>query len=1286
MFKFAGNLAGLYNMKSAFWKNLAVVAALAAIYFAIGKLGLMFPLMRPSITPVWPPSGIAVAGLLLLGYRVWPGIFLGALAVELTTPCGLGTAFGVAVGNTLESMAAAWLANRFAGGRNFFERPLNVLKFAVLVGVISPLVSPPLGVRSISLDRFIFWGGGGASWLIWWLGDMVSLVVLSPLLVVWGVNPRWRWNRWKTLEFGLMVLLLVAVAQIVFGGWAPASARDYLFSYLCLPFLFWAAFRFGERETMTATFVLGAVVMWGTLRGYGLFARVGPDKALLVYQGFMATTSVMAMILAAVVGQRRRAGEELLEKSRYARSLIEASLDPLVTISPEGKIADVNRATESITGVGRDRLIGSDFSQYFTEPEKAKEGYRKVSREGQVRDYPLAVRHKSGRTSDVLYNATVLRNESGEPQGVLATARDITERIGMEQLIRRSEARYRSLVTATAQIIWTTNAEGEIAEDTPTWRQYSGQSFADALGSGWFNVVHPEDREQARALWVKALQTRTPYKRECRLRRRDGDYQHFVVRAVPVLESEGSIREWISACTDITERKRAEAELERHRENLEELVRQRTTQLEAANAELQREIVDRKGAEEALRESEYRYAKAQQAANIGSWDWSMQTGQLHWSAQIEPMFGFAPGQFGRTYEAFLACVHPEDRQIVTESVDAAVQGLRSYAIEHRIVWPDGTVHWVSEAGEIHRDAAGTPIRMLGIVRDITSRKRAEEALTTLKDRLELAQQAGRIGAFDRNLRTREIIWTEELEAIYGLPPGGFKGSLTQWEEYIDPRDRSAVEGKIRQGVEDRTGFNMEFRIRGADGNVRWIAARGNVVCDEQGQPLRTVGVNMDITPLKQAQEELQKANAELEQRVAERTEALRQTNRILRMMSECNQALVHGSNEQELIQRICRTIHEIGGYRMVWAGSAENDRSKTVRPVAVVGPEEGYFQKARITWADNKFGRGPTGKAIRTGKICTAKDFLSDPDLAPWRKLALERGFRSSIALPLSTEGRAFGALTIYAAEPAAFDQKQIDLLTELADDLSFGIATLRIQAERDRARRDLEQKAVQLRSLTAELAQAEERERRRIACVLHDSIQQLLVGARYGLETLRGQSQAEAFQQTIQHVDGLLGRCLETSRSLTLELSPPILYEAGLAPALRWLGRWFHETHGLMVSVVAEDQTLSDTEEIRAALFHAIRELLFNVVKHAKAKRAQVRMSRLGEDQIKIQVTDQGAGFEPAKLQAREGMAGGFGLFSLRERLKSLGGQFEVESAPGRGSRFTLIVPVGRSTAELLQ
>ena len=139
-----------------------------------------------------------------------------------------------------------------------------------------------------------------------------------------------------------------------------------------------------------------------------------------------------------MTANRKIAEQKLLAASLYARSLIEASLDPLVTISKEGKITDVNKATEDVTGCSREELIGSDFSNYFTTPEEARAGYQKVFTEGLVKDYPLAIRSKSGRVTDVLYNATVYLNPQGEIQGVFAAARDVTERKAMENEIKHS--------------------------------------------------------------------------------------------------------------------------------------------------------------------------------------------------------------------------------------------------------------------------------------------------------------------------------------------------------------------------------------------------------------------------------------------------------------------------------------------------------------------------------------------------------------------------------------------------------------------------------------------------------------------------------------------------------------------------------------------------------------------------------------------------------------------------------------------------------------------------------
>lgn len=186
--------------------------------------------------------------------------------------------------------------------------------------------------------------------------------------------------------------------------------------------------------------------------------------------------------------------------------------------------------------------------------------------------------------------------------------------------------------------------------------------------------------------------------------------------------------------------------------------------------------------------------------------------------------------------------------------------------------------------------------------------------------------------------------------------------------------------------------------------------------------------------------------------------------RALKTLAKCNKALVAAANEQDLLNRICRIIIDIGGYRLAWVGYAEKDKKKTVRPVAQAGYEDSYLETVNITWADTKRGQGPTGKAIRTGNPYIMKSIASDPSYAPWRKQALKRGYASSIALPLKDKGKTFGALNICAREPDAFDNEEISLLKELAGDLSYGIVSLRNRALQKTSEKELKKTLKKLR------------------------------------------------------------------------------------------------------------------------------------------------------------------------------------------------------------------------------
>jgi PAS domain S-box-containing protein len=198
--------------------------------------------------------------------------------------------------------------------------------------------------------------------------------------------------------------------------------------------------------------------------------------------------------------------------------------------------------------------------------------------------------------------------------------------------------------------------------------------------------------------------------------------------------------------------------------------------------------------------------------------------------------------------------------------------------------------------------------------------------------------------------------------------------------------------------------------------------------------------------------------------------ALRRTNRALTALSQCNRAMMRASAEADLLQEICRVIVDVAGYRMAWVGLADDDALKSVRPVAQAGFDEGYLETARITWADTERGRGPVGTAVRTGKPTVAN--CSDPEFAPWREEAVRRGYGTCIGLPLESDSGVFGVLAIYGPEPNAFDAAEVELLVDLADNLAYGIQSLRNRAARQRAEKALVESTARLKAVLHSLSE----------------------------------------------------------------------------------------------------------------------------------------------------------------------------------------------------------------------
>jgi serine phosphatase RsbU (regulator of sigma subunit)/anti-sigma regulatory factor (Ser/Thr protein kinase) len=284
---------------------------LAAIYFLAAKLGLRLAFVHVSASAVWPPTGIALAVLLLLGSEVWPGIFLGAFVANLTTAGTIWTSLGIATGNTLEAVLGALLVTRYAGGGRVFDRAAGIFMFTALAAVLSTIVSATIGVSSLSFGGFARWEQFAPIWLTWWLGDATGALVVTPLVVLWARGP------WPSLRVeGIVERVLVLAATLAVGGIVFAGA--FPFEFLTVPLLVWVAFRLGPRETATVIALLSVIAVWGTLHGRGPFVGPTPNDSLLLLQAFMAMTVLISLPLAAVVAERQ---ETMTSEVRRRRRL-----------------------------------------------------------------------------------------------------------------------------------------------------------------------------------------------------------------------------------------------------------------------------------------------------------------------------------------------------------------------------------------------------------------------------------------------------------------------------------------------------------------------------------------------------------------------------------------------------------------------------------------------------------------------------------------------------------------------------------------------------------------------------------------------------------------------------------------------------------------------------------------------------------------------------------------------------------------------------------------------------
>jgi signal transduction histidine kinase len=333
--------------------SLRRIVGLFLVYFLVCKLGLRLAIVHPSATAVWPGTGIALAAILLLGYEVWPGIFLGAFAVNLTTAGSIVSSLGIASGNTLEAVFGAYLVISFANGRNVFDRAEGIFKFFLLACVAATAVSASLGAASLTLtgfDRGVRWE---SIWLTWWLGNMAGAILVTPCFLLWSVRTEALRSRRQVVLQSVALLSLLLVGATVFGAFFSPTAQDYPLKFICLPFVVWVAFESRPREAALAVLAFSVVAIGSALhaaRGVSI-----PNESLLVIQVFLSVAAMTSLLVSVAVSERNR-HEGTLQKAKI--ELEERVLER--TRELEDRIARQERAEQAVRGLSARVLHAQD--------------------------------------------------------------------------------------------------------------------------------------------------------------------------------------------------------------------------------------------------------------------------------------------------------------------------------------------------------------------------------------------------------------------------------------------------------------------------------------------------------------------------------------------------------------------------------------------------------------------------------------------------------------------------------------------------------------------------------------------------------------------------------------------------------------------------------------------------------------------------------------------------------------------------------------------------------------
>lgn len=608
----------------------------------------------------------------------------------------------------------------------------------------------------------------------------------------------------------------------------------------------------GERLPFVTMFPAVAAAVWFAGVGPGVFAAllslasaqfffVLPRYSFGLSDQFSMVAASAFALSSAIIVALGRSLEKSRRRNEQARQRIQRIVDALPAlvslIDEDLRYRLVNATYTKWFKVSGDQIVGKTVTEVLgaeafarVQPwmEKALAG-----QEVSFRDH-LPYSHGGARWVEVTYRP--YRTEDLKIRGLVVLVNDISEQHRTEEIVHEREREFRAIfeLNATGCVL----ADAESSRFTRVNQKFcelTGYTATELLTKTFADITHPEDLARDRELFRSALQSRaTNWESEKRYLRKDGSIRWVAVRGTILRDATGRAMQTVATIMDLTAWKESQ-----HK----------------------------------LTESEARFRQAVEAGQFGAWEWSIPENRVVWSDRLYDIHGVAPEDFKGDVESFQKLVHPDDWHEVQKAIQSSLQEGSPYRLEFRAIRPNGATRWLWTTAQVFFEGRH-PLKMVGITADITDRKEIEIQLRESEERLRLAQRAAKVGTWDWHLKTNQLVWSEGIYDLLGLPPWQIEPSMEVWMSFIHPDDRPDLKAFLPQTLSRGGAFSTEFRIVRPNGDVRWLLSIGRIDNDEKHEAIRMLGVNVDITERKKAEALLQSQAQHLEELVRARTERL----------------------------------------------------------------------------------------------------------------------------------------------------------------------------------------------------------------------------------------------------------------------------------------------------------------------------------------------------------------------------------------------------------------------------